>query len=945
MKKTWCTYMVILVCCLHAGYACLPKRPGNFCPCETNEDCQLFRANTLSYKLFEGKAKCDTEAKKCVNVYNEGGCEVTNFLAKQKSIYQAVEALQSRLNAVESDPQFKNEAYKRSCLTENDRFCTHYTRKTIYRNTTLKILVQNWLSAQMSAQLVQLILVEVLKIPTVLVHVIEEDGKADDVVHTKGFYEEYLGKALHTDAPKAYNLKTVEKCNNSTNSQAGVCADMMMEVWRTIDSQIGNGKYSNTRKVLYGAQGQIGLYVPRWVVDENPDLASYRGFKSGDIQRKLRNKNLFPLPVSWSDYCTNYVGQQGVGYINVTRICPIPDRFQANHNHSYYFQDAAGKVFYGGYFESGNNSSAGYLSTIDYCDWGEYSKFMFEKNGLLIDYGGPGHNRKGYQISNMYEIPRAAKENQVGFIMFWWQPEVLPVDLQVNDKRYEMIRIGFPPNNPLCRNDRNQAYSDNLCEAEKNVNSSRYDNAGCDWAADPLRKVVSERMVNKSKDLDVEIVHQMQADLKNPIYRLMQGFKVSNGLLDLLFKAYLELKKDVIYHKDFDQIEQHMINHAVCKVARATDATKGEMIHIEDMWEQTLAEIPSRYILPDVKLFRQRRDFLSILFLVCQILAAITFAFCIAMAALVWKHKDKHSIKRAQPSYTMVILSGCALIFIHVFLSLIEPDANNEVAGSAHCIASRFCRHIGIFATIVPLFVILNTITNILNRSNKRFSKKRGQRAAKAMLFKTVISLCFITAYCIAWTLVDSVQLVPRFKPVQMYSAVLNGENEQFLVRTECRAHEGDDTFSIILDIIEAMFLVWGIVSAIRNGGVKKEYNTSKPVAFAMYNAGVTMLIPVLVNSELIRFRDGSAIVLINAIAIWWIFSVLIVFYYFPKIVFLIADTVKSIKRLCRRLVGISYSDRRNETSLDTVQVVSTDNVTVNADFDANRVNQNPMKK
>ena len=64
-----------------------------------------------------------------------------------------------------------------------------------------------------------------------------------------------------------------------------------------------------------------------------------------------------------------------------------------------------------------------------------------------------------------------------------------------------------------------------------------------------------------------------------------------------------------------------------------------------------------------------------------------------------------------------------------------------------------------------------------------------------------------------------------------------------------------------------------------------------------------------------------------------------------PKNCFLIADTVKSIKRLCRRLVGISYSDRRNETSLDTVQVVSTDNVTVNADFDANRVNQNPMKK
>ena len=95
MKKTWCTYMVILVCCLHAGYACLPKRPGNFCPCETHEDCQLFTPDTAGDKFFKDKAKCDMEAKKCVNVYNEGGCEVTNFLAKQKSIYQAVEALQS----------------------------------------------------------------------------------------------------------------------------------------------------------------------------------------------------------------------------------------------------------------------------------------------------------------------------------------------------------------------------------------------------------------------------------------------------------------------------------------------------------------------------------------------------------------------------------------------------------------------------------------------------------------------------------------------------------------------------------------------------------------------------------------------------------------------------------------------------------------------------------
>ena len=946
-KKTLCASTVLFVCCLQAGYACLPKRPGNLCPCEADEDCELFRANTKAYGLFKGTAKCDTEAKKCRNVYNINGCGVTSFLSKHKSLYRAVEALRSKLNAQEeSDPIFGNRVHQRACLTDNDNFCTNYTRITIYRNTTLKILVQNWLSAQMSAQLAQLMLSEVLKVPTILVHVIEEDGKEDVVVQSKGAYEDHIGKALYRDAPKAYNLNTVEKCNNRTNSKAGVCADMMMEVWRTIDSQIGSAQYPNTRKTSYGAQGQIGLYVPRWILDENPDLASYRGFKSGDAQRILRNRNLFRLPVSWSDYCVKYAGQQGTGD-NVTRVCPIPDKYQGEYNHSYYFGEPAGKVFYGGYFEPGNNGSAGYLTTIDYCDWGEYSKFMFGTNGLSINYGGPGPNRKGYRTQDLIDILRAAKDNKAGFLVFWWQPELLPVELQYSDKRYEMLRIQFPPNNKMCRNDRNQAYSDNLCKAEKNVNSSRYKNAGCDWAADPLRKVVSERMVNNSKDLDVRIYHRSQADLKNPIYRFLQGFKVENGLLDQMFAEFLDLKKDILPSKEFEQVEQMLINHAVCNIARANNLPSDGEIYVEDMWKQALVDIPSRYVLPEVKLFRERDDVLSICFTIFQVLAGMSFVFCIAMAVLVWKYKKQNSIKRTQPAYTMVILSGCALIFIHVFLSLMEPNPNDAVAGSAHCIASRFCRHIGIFATIVPLFVILSTITTILSKSGKRFSKKRGQRAAKAMLCKTVISLCLVTLYCIAWTLVDGTQSPPKFKPIQMYSTVLNGVTEQFLVRTECPVNEEDNPFSITLNIIEGLFVLWGVALAIRNGGVRKEYNTSKPMAFAMYNAGITLVIPLLVWFEVIKFDDGSTRVLLDAIATWWIFGILIVFYYFPKIVFLIADIMKSIKRQCRHAVeSTSFFDSKGDSSIEGVESVSTLTPSSQAGPNANQVGDptvNPM--
>ena len=115
-----------------------------------------------------------------------------------------------------------------------------------------------------------------------------------------------------------------------------------------------------------------------------------------------------------------------------------------------------------------------------------------------------------------------------------------------------------------------------------------------------------------------------------------------------------------------------------------------------------------------------------------------------------------------------------------------------------------------------------------------------------------------------------------------MYSTVLNGENEQFFVRTECQINQEGNPFSITLNTIEGLFVLWGVTLAIRNGDVREEYNTSKPMAFAMYNAGITLVVLVFpVWFKGIRFDDGSTAALIDAIATLWIFGILIVFYYF----------------------------------------------------------------
>ena len=123
-----------------------------------------------------------------------------------------------------------------------------------------------------------------------------------------------------------------------------------------------HGKIFNTRGSLRGTR--------RYLVGSLMKIAAshpIRGLKLM-LTKTSENKNL-----SFRQ-CMNYVGQQGVGYINVLVFVP----FQIGSKPTI-------TTIYSRRCWKGTDDPFWVFATIDYCDWGEYSKFLYG-NGFRNRY-------------------------------------------------------------------------------------------------------------------------------------------------------------------------------------------------------------------------------------------------------------------------------------------------------------------------------------------------------------------------------------------------------------------------------------------------------------------------------------------------------------------------------------------------------------------------------
>lgn len=263
----------------------------------------------------------------------------------------------------------------------------------------IRVLSHNWESAMFTASITQILLSELLEVPSTI-EISGPDGSCN--FYDKSLPFSYAKISYDFDAMitafENPNCTTVERTKESYTS----CAHVMTEVW--------NGQFEKVTKyeeegILApstgsGAMGKISWFVPSFTATEHPSVVSYLGLTTNvsdyldGINRRHELARIFQRPRTWKDYCTNFTEdncQNPPYYDEENRIIATRAPNSTKGEDSLYFSEGS---FHGHFAPADENNCTANPTTCTgnflnvKCDW---STFVWQQaHHLQIPISGHG---------------------------------------------------------------------------------------------------------------------------------------------------------------------------------------------------------------------------------------------------------------------------------------------------------------------------------------------------------------------------------------------------------------------------------------------------------------------------------------------------------------------------------------------------------------------------
>ena len=365
-------------------------------PCTDTEECVT--------KLRDGST-CDSNGY-CTNPFWKEGC-----LSHMK-------------------PGWKNMGKRRVCNSDDppEANLMGYCDKPDERFDYLEIRIspQNWVSVFVETWLIQILLSEVLGVPTSV-----ETGKEDTKV---GFYDvensiehgisndwAALEQSLSMDGGRCENVEQVP------GEAYKSCSHFIPEVWLGLNVQEGLDVFGyNTSSnaidppIQLGVIAQEGWLVPKFTAERDPSLLSFLGLMGEENRKKLADR--FLRPTTWVDYCTQVSSNNCTSDDGVAKGAP---RNEAEN--SRYFVEG----IYTGHFrktekndcENNPTNCTGHIA--DYpCGWSSNVQAVARWNGIAVESDGTEVGSKGYTYSQMIDILKASNATKSDLLILWWSPDL-----------------------------------------------------------------------------------------------------------------------------------------------------------------------------------------------------------------------------------------------------------------------------------------------------------------------------------------------------------------------------------------------------------------------------------------------------------------------------------------------------------------------------------------
>lgn len=608
------------------------------------------------------------------------------------------------------DGNIEKEFRIRACNSDDKALNSTNCRVPNFDYVETRISLQNWDMAIAFAWIYQILLSEVLGVPTTLEF---GEGKRDGVL---SFYERDAQYKYPSASYPMDQLETAHLVNGDCEKTTAPCSHIMPDVW---DGGKSDARpYQESGSILphemNGVVGRFGLYIPYFTVQQDLSLLHFIGLSGEENRQKLAERFLTPTNLTY--YCEHISNDNCETPDNFTKRAPLDE----NEGGSFYIDD-----IYKGYFRMAesnncteNPNCVGHI-VIPSCGWSTYTESQFYWNKIYMASSGPLYPNHGYSYGHMIQIYQAASITESDVMIWWWEPDL--AFMIYEDTPAAPQRIILPRPTMECNKYRE---SDKIirCSEILEERLGTEPTGSCDQESARIVRLYSNGFLAATESDSIS--------LRSPAMKYLQRVIMPQyGSIELL-QQWATLSEQGAHFAEREGVCQFVYDN----------------LDVLDFGA------PEGYPLNRRTLAPKALGVVGIVLGTIAVIGAVTTFY------LVQRWRKERVMLYAQPNVLLLVVVGYFFIGIAAISGASEPSHFT-------CVFTQWCTRLGYTLELVPILLKVSAI-NKLTREARRLRRTKVEPKRFQRILSSIVFLLLV--YLSIWTGVDK----PRQEMVHTLDAI-----------------------------------------------------------------------------------------------------------------------------------------------------------------------------
>jgi len=674
----------------------------------------------------------------------------------------------------------------RTCNSDDDPndanvMCNH----SEFNYPEIRILAQNWETPLLSAWVIQILLSELLNVPTTI--------ETSSTERKANFYDPNNELQYGTVGYDYDALRTAFKVGDCrlTNEP---CAHVLPEAWNgqfQLIREIASKEGIIEQPVGSGAVGKLGWFIPRYLAEQDSSLLEYLGIWGRENREKVART--FERPTRWKDYCREVSPFNCAIPNNVTIRRPITkeegEKFYVPGLYNGHFRMTEDNLY--------NCSSkllgdvcTGHITDVP-CEWSTFVESQAYYHDINVKSGGNLGANNGYTYEEITQIYFAARETRSPVLLFWWKPEGLYQRFLGEDA--ELLHVQLRPPRQECV--ANRPSPEERC-SEDYVDRVGDEVGSCDCEAHSLLKLLSSTLAK-------EATSRVEAE-RSPAYEAIKSLTLSELQLgDML---------DYWYSRGIDEANFDP-REATCR------------------WTAENIEFLKLFVPKTFPRRQKQRDW-SLVWEFSLFVSCMAALLVVVSTFLVAQYREQPVIRVAQITFLKMVLIGFILSSAGTCIAAVwDPSAWS-------CTVGNWLLVLGYNLSIVPLIVKIAAI----NRLHQAAKSCRRLKMSRTRLYWGVGGVlgCAVV-YLILRTALD-----PMTGRTQLDLTTNANDAGETIVEQSLYCDSNTPAWNYFEIGWYCVLLLVASVLAFQSLDVRQEFNETHTLAFMIYSRFVFAILQLM---------------------------------------------------------------------------------------------------